>query len=174
MKRVLYLLLFLLANRYAYSQNIGIGTATPTEKLEVNGNVKATGLILTQGAQYDVAKKGAANALEFSKGNKALGLNYIIAITGLYPEQGAGTFVYDNIILGEIRLFAGNFAPKGFMFCQGQLLSINAHLSLFALLGTTYGGNGSTNFALPDLRGATPVGAGTPAAGAAWTRGEVH
>jgi microcystin-dependent protein len=59
--------------------------------------------------------------------------------------------------VGEIRLFAGSFAPAGWMFCQGQLLSIAEHETLFQLIGTTYGGNGQTTFALPDLRGRIPV-----------------
>jgi microcystin-dependent protein len=60
-------------------------------------------------------------------------------------------------ILGEIRMFSGNFAPKGWAICQGQILPINQNQSLFSLLGTIYGGNGQTNFALPDLRGRTPI-----------------
>jgi microcystin-dependent protein len=59
--------------------------------------------------------------------------------------------------IGEIRIFGGNFAPRGWMFCQGQLLSIAQNTALFSLLGTTYGGNGQTTFALPDLRGRLPV-----------------
>jgi microcystin-dependent protein len=55
--------------------------------------------------------------------------------------------------LGEIRLFPYNFAPRGWAFCNGQILSIAQNTALFALLGTTYGGNGQTTFALPDLRG---------------------
>jgi len=55
--------------------------------------------------------------------------------------------------IGLIQAFGFNFAPRGFMFCNGQLLSIPQYSALFALLGTTYGGNGSTTFALPDLRG---------------------
>lgn len=62
--------------------------------------------------------------------------------------------------IAEIRLFAGNFAPRGWAFCQGQILSIAQNTALFALLGTTYGGNGQTTFALPDLRGRVPVGTG--------------
>ncbi|MGY4527753.1 phage tail protein [Pseudomonas sp. UBA4617] len=63
--------------------------------------------------------------------------------------------------LGEIRMFAGNFAPRGWAQCQGQLLSIAQNSALFAILGTTYGGNGQTTFGLPDLRGRMPVGVGT-------------
>lgn len=59
--------------------------------------------------------------------------------------------------LGEIRLFANNFAPKGWALCQGQILSIQQNSALFSLLGTTYGGNGTTTFALPDLRGRVPI-----------------
>lgn len=59
--------------------------------------------------------------------------------------------------LGEIRMFGGNFAPRGWSLCQGQLLSIAQNDALFALLGTTFGGDGQTTFALPDLRGRIPV-----------------
>jgi microcystin-dependent protein len=58
-----------------------------------------------------------------------------------------------NPQLGEIVMFAGNFAPRGWAFCQGQLLAISQNTALFSLLGTTYGGDGRTTFALPDLRG---------------------
>src|SRR5438045_7444257 len=59
--------------------------------------------------------------------------------------------------LSEIRIFSFIFAPKGWALCNGQLLPINQNQPLFALLGTTYGGNGQTNFALPNLRGQTPI-----------------
>ncbi|ADO76133.1 phage tail protein [Stigmatella aurantiaca] len=59
--------------------------------------------------------------------------------------------------LGEIRMFGGNFAPTGWAFCNGQILSIAQNQALFSLLGTTYGGNGQTTFALPDLRGRVPM-----------------
>jgi microcystin-dependent protein len=59
--------------------------------------------------------------------------------------------------IGEIKLISFNFAPKYWAMCQGQLLGINQNLALFSLLGTIFGGNGTTNFALPDLRGRVPV-----------------
>jgi microcystin-dependent protein len=59
--------------------------------------------------------------------------------------------------LGEIRIVSFNFAPKGWAFCNGQLLPINQNQALFSLLGTTYGGNGQTTFALPDLQARTPI-----------------
>ncbi|GAB4191467.1 MAG: tail fiber protein [Roseiflexaceae bacterium] len=63
-------------------------------------------------------------------------------------------------MIAEIRMFAGNFAPRSWAFCQGQILSIAQNTALFSLLGTTYGGNGQTTFALPDFRGRVPVGTG--------------
>ena len=59
--------------------------------------------------------------------------------------------------LGSLMIFAGNFAPRGWAFCNGQLLSIAQNTALFSLLGTTYGGDGVTTFALPDLRGRAPI-----------------
>jgi microcystin-dependent protein len=59
--------------------------------------------------------------------------------------------------VGEIRMFAGNFAPAGWMFCDGQVLPILENETLFNLIGTTYGGDGETTFALPDLRGRIPL-----------------
>lgn len=59
--------------------------------------------------------------------------------------------------VGEIRMFAGNFAPAGWMFCEGQLLPIAENETLFQLIGTTYGGDGQSTFALPDLRGRLPL-----------------
>lgn len=62
-----------------------------------------------------------------------------------------------NPYVGEIRLFAGNFAPNGWALCQGQLVAISENETLFQLIGTTYGGDGQTTFALPDLRGRVPM-----------------
>ena len=59
--------------------------------------------------------------------------------------------------VGEIRIFAGNFAPAGWLFCEGQLLPISENETLFQLIGTTYGGDGQSTFALPDLRGRVPI-----------------
>ncbi len=59
--------------------------------------------------------------------------------------------------VGEIRMFGGNFAPVGWMFCEGQLLPISENETLFQLIGTTYGGDGESTFALPDLRGRVPI-----------------
>ena len=63
--------------------------------------------------------------------------------------------------IGSIILFAGNFAPKDWAFCDGSLLSIASNTALFSVLGTTYGGDGKTTFAVPDLRGRVPIQTGT-------------
>lgn len=63
--------------------------------------------------------------------------------------------------LGQIKMFGGNFAPRGYAFCDGTILPISQNQALFSLLGTTYGGDGRTTFALPDLRGRLPVHEGT-------------
>lgn len=89
-----------------------------------------------------------------------LGVNYIIATQGLFPSRNSA-----EPYLGEIFLFAGNFAPRGFAFCNGQLLPISQNSALFSILGTTYGGDGRTTFALPDLRGRVPVHSGGNSAG---------
>jgi len=79
-------------------------------------------------------------------------LNYCISLFGIYPSQnGADPFV------GEIQLYGFNFAPKGFAQCNGLLLPIAQYQALFTLLGTQYGGNGQTTFALPDLRGRVAI-----------------
>lgn len=75
--------------------------------------------------------------------------------------------------LGQIEIFGFNFPPKRWVACNGQLLSIQQNQALFSLLGTTFGGNGVTTFALPDLRGRVPVGVGKDFQQVAWTRGQV-
>ena len=75
--------------------------------------------------------------------------------------------------LGEIIVFGGNFAPAGWLFCDGTLLAISQFDALFALIGTTYGGDGQTTFALPDLRGRVPIHFGTGPSGTTYTMGEM-
>jgi microcystin-dependent protein len=74
--------------------------------------------------------------------------------------------------VGEIRLFAGNFAPAGWAFCDGQLMAISENDTLFIVIGTTYGGDGQATFALPDLRGRVPIHMGTDPGGNAYTIGQ--
>jgi microcystin-dependent protein len=86
----------------------------------------------------------------------ALELNYLICTNGNDPNSGLTIPFY-----GEICLFAGNFAPAGWALCQGQLLTTNSNTELFSLIGALYGGDGKTNFALPDFRGCRALDAGT-------------
>lgn len=75
--------------------------------------------------------------------------------------------------VGEVRLFAGNFAPAGWMFCNGALLPISENEVLFQLIGTTYGGDGQSTFGLPDLRGRVPIHQGAGAGLSSYTLGEM-
>lgn len=98
-----------------------------------------------------------------------LTMNYIIALSGVFPPRNLTTGGDDpedimgavEPYIGEIAMFAGNFAPRGWAFADGQLLPINQFQALFSILGTTYGGDGRTTFALPDLRGRIPLGVGS-------------
>lgn len=145
--------------------NVGVGLVNPGKKLEVKGGIKADSIFIAEGNSGDfLIKNASGDRIGFKKGFSGLGLNYCIAIQGIYPSRSGpvrlgntdatlGTDVY----IGEIILFAGNFAPLGYAFCNGQLLPINQNQALFSLLGTTYGGNGQTTFALPNLQGAVPI-----------------
>jgi microcystin-dependent protein len=79
-------------------------------------------------------------------------VHYIIALVGFFPSRNSA-----DPFIGEIIMFAGTFAPRGWAFCNGQLLSISSNSALFAILGTTYGGDGRVTFGLPDLRGRAPL-----------------
>jgi microcystin-dependent protein len=83
----------------------------------------------------------------------------LLLFVGVMPIKSS--FAGDNPFIGEINYFAGNFAPRGWAFCDGQLLPIASYTALFSLLGTTYGGDGRTTFALPELRGRVVVHQGT-------------
>lgn len=87
------------------------------------------------------------------------GLLALVIAAGILFGAGGEAEAQDGYI-GEVRLFAGTFAPRGWAFCDGQLLAIEKHSALFSLLGTTYGGDARTTFGLPDLRGRVPVHAG--------------
>ena len=95
-----------------------------------------------------------------------LGVSCIIATSGVFPSRNDSPDSAEQVeqevlglepYLGEISWFAGNFAPRGWAFCDGQLLSISDNQALFSLLGTIYGGDGRTTFALPDMRGRSPM-----------------
>jgi microcystin-dependent protein len=113
------------------------------------------------------------NAVSFTGGNPSgpngnaqphenrppfVAVNYSLCTEGIYPSRDSESTELG--FLGEIALFAGNFEPNGWKFCHGQELSIVQNTALFSILGNTYGGNGTTTFKLPDLRGRAVLGAG--------------
>jgi microcystin-dependent protein len=99
--------------------------------------------------------------LPFDNMQASLALTQFIPLSGIFPSNNQDPHADPGgIPLGSIRTFAGNFAPGGSAQAGGQLLPINQNTALFSLLGTIYGGNGTTNFALPDLDGQTMIGAG--------------
>jgi len=109
----------------------------------------------------------------------SMALNYIIAMQGTYPSrykdgvEPAEDKSYEPF-LGEVNLFAGNFAPRGWAYCDGQILQISQHDALFSLLGTRYGGDGRTTFGLPDLRGRVPVHPGSGPGLMPWQWGQKY
>jgi len=106
-------------------------------------------------------------------------LTYIIALQGVFPSRNAnaGNILQNTAepLIGEVALFAGNFAPRGWAKAEGQLLAIAENTALFSILGTTYGGDGRTTFGLPDLRGRAPVHPGAAGPGSSfWTLGQKY
>lgn len=85
----------------------------------------------------------------------------LIAMAATFGITSFATYANSNPFLGEIQVMGTNFCPRGWAEANGQILPINQNQSLFSLLGTTYGGDGRTSFALPDYRGRTPVGIGS-------------
>jgi Phage Tail Collar Domain len=172
-KQTISIVVSLFSFYISFAQNVGIGIPIPNEKLDVDGNVKATGMILTTGgAEYDfLMKNNVGGGVGFKKGHGAQAIHYMIATNAFFPSE-SGSANYTNTLTGEIKLFAGNILPSGWLFCEGQLLNITSYVPLFQVIGFTYGGDGQSVFALPDLRGATPVSSGTSTGGYTWNLGE--
>ncbi len=97
--------------------------------------------------------------LPFDNHQPTLNLRYMIALQGVFPSRG-GSGAEGEPFVGQVALFAGAVAPAGWAFANGQFLPISSNTALFSLLGTNFGGNGVSNFQLPDLRGRVPIGAG--------------
>lgn len=131
---------------YRGSPAIALGSAqlpSHSHTLSGGGSTNATGL-----------------SLPFSNLQPALAIKYLIALQGTFPSFESGSFNPQSPTRAEVIAFAGTNVPNGSAECAGQLLLISQNQSLYSILGTTYGGNGSTTFALPDLRGRVPVGVG--------------
>jgi microcystin-dependent protein len=108
----------------------------------------------TTASQPAVARRSWLKRLAAALGGAALAQPALARPTSPTQTQSFEPYI------GEIILVPFNFAPRGFALCNGQLLPISQNTALFSLLGTTYGGNGTTNFALPNLQGSTPIGMG--------------
>ena len=108
-------------------------------------------------------------SLSYSNMQPTQAVSYLIALQGIFPTQGGGGIDNADPVIGQIIEFAGNFAPPGYALCEGQLLPIDQNTALFSVIGTTFGGDGQTTFALPDLRGRIPVGQD---GGATWNLGQ--
>jgi len=147
----------LLVYTSCFSQSAGIGTTLSTEKQQRAGAPKTNAQSnATGGNPSDYLIQSKQKEQVIKKTHLGLGLHYIIALEGLFPAQGPPQV--QGTMIGEIKIFTGGNPPYGWAFCHGQLLSAADHEVLFQLIGTTFGGDGRKNFALPDLRGAVPVG----------------
>lgn len=148
-------------NGQAWTDPSNMGAIPPlmvsaTNRLSLNPGTQTGDLITWDGNNW-VNMQPATQHFSFVVDNRQpyLVLNYCIALQGIFPSRA------DALpFLSEIELFGFTFAPKGWAFCNGQLLAISTNTALFSLLGTTYGGNGVSTFALPDLQGRVPIGMG--------------
>jgi len=134
----------------ADSSGTDIGAMSGSESIILsNGN-------LPNGVHFPT---GTGADQPFDNQGPTLTMRYIIAVEGIFPSHdGDGSLDATTPILGEIIAYAGTDIPDGWMACNGQLLAINQNQALFSLLGTNYGGNGQTTFALPDLTGRAIIG----------------
>lgn len=174
MKLKFLLGVFIFTLQFATAQNVGIGTTTPLQKLDVNGTTRTTNLQVTSaGNVSDVMVKGAADgSINFKKSFNGIGLSYIICVAGAFPSQISPVNTYETAFTGEVRLFAGDILPFGWLRCEGQLLNPADYSQLYSIVLNRYGGTAPATFRLPDLRAAVPVGAGTTGTGPSWILGE--
>lgn len=141
----------------------GQGTGLPTYVTGQSVGSALASLSLGELANHDHGLPGGGltsaegGGLPFDNMQPSLAVNYLISAFGIYPQGGPTGGVGT---IGEIAAFAGNYEPGGWMFADGRLLAISEYDTLFNVIGTTYGGDGNTTFALPDLRGRTIIGAG--------------
>ena len=138
-----------------YTGNLPIVVDNTQKTIGLNAATDPGDLMTWDGNNW-IASPPATQQFSVNNMQPYLGINFIIALQGIYPSRSSA-----DPFIAEIIMFAGNFAPRGWAFCNGQLLSISQNTSLFSLVGTTYGGDGRTTFALPDLRGRVPLHPGT-------------
>lgn len=141
---------------------VGIGLTTPVYNLDVTGGTNLNGTFRLQKLANNyrgVLTAGSDGTVSVRSTPDGITLNYIICMNGYYPLQEDGSYStsVSGPYIGEVKMFAGNYAPAGWALCNGQVLSIYKYQMLFAILGTQYGGDGVSTFALPDLRGRAAV-----------------
>jgi microcystin-dependent protein len=126
------------------------------DTVALNPGTKVGDLITWDGTNW-VNMQPAVQHFTITEDNRQpfLTLNYCIALNGIFPSRNTS-----EPFVAEIDLYAFNFAPKGFALCNGQLLAINQNAALFSLIGTYYGGNGTTTFELPNLQGRVAMSQG--------------
>jgi microcystin-dependent protein len=115
--------------------------------------------VLHMSSEYQIGDQGESGPINQSTGESGIptdvvSFNFIISLAGVFPSPNGGSI---DSFLGEGRIFSFPFAPYGWTQCDGQVLEISQDQPLFKILGTHYGGNGTTDFALPNLQGALPV-----------------
>jgi microcystin-dependent protein len=132
-------------------------TVSSTNQVSLNAGTQSGDLITWDGNNW-VNMQPAVQHFSFTIDNRQpyLVLNYCIALQGIFPARNDGQTPF----VSEIDLFPFNFAPRGFAQCNGQLMPISQNTALFSLIGTQFGGNGTSNFALPNLQSRVPVGQG--------------
>lgn len=162
---------------HSFTASAPVGTIA--DSINPAGNYYAAGnesLYSTQTTEEPVANANAVPVVAVG-GNVAhnnmqpyLALNFCLCYNGEFPVREDSGISGQEQYVGEIRMFAGNYAPGGWSFCDGKTLPISGNEVLFVLIGTTYGGDGQTTFALPDMRGRVPLG---PSQGTGFTNRSV-
>ena len=129
-------------------------TVSSTNQISLNPGTTSGDLITWDGANWVNMQPGPAHfSAQVDNRQPYLVINYCIALTGIFPARS-------DPFLSQIQIFPFNFPPLGWAACNGQILAISQNTAVFYLLGTTYGGNGTTNFALPNLQGRVPLSFG--------------
>jgi microcystin-dependent protein len=124
-----------------------------TNQVAINPGTAAGDLITWNGNNWINMRPAQQFSIAVENRQPFLAVNYCIALQGIFPAR-------NDPFVSQIQIFPYNFAPNGWAFCDGQILAIAQNTALFSLIGTFYGGDGRSNFALPDLRGRVPVNAG--------------
>lgn len=160
-------------NGKVFTEAANLSASTPlsvsaTNQVSLNPGTAVGDLITWDGVNW-INMQPAVQHFSFALDNRQpyLALNYCIAMNGIFPARSdALPFV------SQIQAFPFNFAPTGWAMCNGQLLAISQNTALFSLVGTLYGGNGTSNFALPNLQGRVPIDMGQGAGLSPFVQGQ--